>query len=187
MESKLKLYNRVMSTREELKEDFVAKASADIEKRVLLMEEFRTSLRVGLYAAFKNEVRTEKIFREADKRRKELYYPAVDPDSNMFAYFRIIMHEDLRPTPEGLIESSIKQSRLRDINTLNVLIVPGVVFDLHGGRMGYGRGFYDKSLTQFRGKRIALAYDFQVVSELPTGVRGQKVDWIVTEERLIRC
>lgn len=187
MESKLQLYNRMMSTRDELVASFVADASLMIQKRLLLMEEYRTALRVGLYAAFKNEVRTEYLFQEGDKHRKEVYYPAVDAEAGGLGYFRVKQLEDLLPTEGGLREPSAKQSKLRDLNTLNVLVVPGVAFDLHGGRLGLGKGFYDECLTKFRGKRIALAYDFQVVSDFPAAVRGRKVDWIVTEKRIIKC
>ncbi|MFH0800177.1 MAG: 5-formyltetrahydrofolate cyclo-ligase [Pseudomonadota bacterium] len=186
-QSKLQLYNRMMSARDELKIEEVEQASDAIGHRVLQMGEFRTALRVGLYAAFKNEIRTELLFQEGDKNRKEIYYPAVDAEAGGLAFFRVMKLEDLRLTEVGMREPSAKQSRLRELNTLNVLIVPGVAFDLHGGRMGFGQGFYDKCLAGFRGKRIALAYDFQVVPDLPTAVRGRKLDWIVTEKRLIKC
>lgn len=190
MESKLTLFNRMMSTWDELKPDEIVAASQSIQNRVLAMEEFRTALRIGLYAAFKNEIRTEYIFQEGDRHRKEFYYPAVDVEAGEgrgIAYFRVTKLDELLPREAGMREPGAKQSRLRDINTLNVIIVPGVAFDLHGGRLGFGKGFYDSCLERFRGKRIALAYDFQIVSELPTGVRGRKLDWIVTEKRIIRC
>lgn len=186
-ESRTALYNRIMSARDELSRAQVEELGAEIGHRVLRMEEWRTSLRVGLYAAFKNEVRTELLFREGDKHRKEMYYPAVDAEGGGQAYFRVTRLDDLCLTEAGMRQPSAKQSRLRDINTLNLLIVPGVAFDLHGGRMGLGQGFHDKCLLAFRGKRVALAYDFQVVPDLPAAVRGRKVDWIVTEKRLIRC
>lgn len=187
MESKLQLYNRMLAARDELKPEDVARWSTEIQHRVLLMEEFRTALRIGLYAAFKNEIRTELLFQEGDRHRKEFYFPAVDREGGGLAYFRVLKLEDLLPADTGVREPSAKQSRLRDLNNLGVIIVPGVAFDLHGGRMGLSGGFYDKCLENFRGKRIALAYDFQVVPELPTAVRGRKLDWMVTEKRIIRC
>lgn len=187
MESKLQIYNRMQSSREEMKSEEVGELSTQIEKRLLMVEEFRTALRVGLYAAHKNEIRTELLFQEGDKHRKEFYFPAVDTDGGGLAYFRVLRLEDLWPTETGFREPSAKQSRLRDLNILNVLVVPGVAFDLAGGRMGFGKGFYDKCLENFRGKRIALAYDFQIVPEFPMGVRGRKLDLIVTEKRVIKC
>lgn len=187
MESRLQLYNRVLSARDELKPEEIVRASLEVCRRVLSMEEFRTALRVGLYAAFKNEIRTELLFQEGDRHRKEIYFPAVDQQQQGMSYFRVLCFEDLLPIDGGMREPSAKQSRLRDLNTLNVLIVPGVAFDLQGSRMGFGKGFYDTHLAQFRGKRIALAYDFQLVAELPAAVRGRKLDWIVTEKRVVRC
>jgi 5-formyltetrahydrofolate cyclo-ligase len=187
MESKLQLYNRMMATRSELKAEFVEEASLAIQKRVLLMEEFRTALRVGLNAPFDNEVRTDLLFGEGNKHRKELYYPAVDEKHERLMFFRVLDLKDLKPGYAGIWEPTGMIRKLRDVNTLETIIVPGVAFDLHGGRLGFGKGFYDRCLLEFRGKRVALAYDFQIVSELPTAVRGQKVDWIVTESRMIHC
>jgi len=187
MESKLQLYNRMMATRSELKSDFVVEASSAIQKRVRLMEQFRTALRVGLYAAFDNEVKTDTLFTEGDKHRKELYFPAVDEKHGRLMYYRITDLKDLKPGYAGIYEPTGSVRKLRDVNTLETVIVPGVAFDLHGGRLGFGKGFYDRCLLEFRGKRIALAYEFQIVPELPTAVRGQKVDWIVTESRVIHC
>lgn len=186
-ETKTSIYNRMMSTRDELKIEFVEEASVEIQKRAMLMEEFRTALRIGLYAPFRNEVRTDRLFVEGDKNRKEMYYPAEDVDEGKLSYFRIMSLEDLEPHSEGRATPSGKESKLRELNNLRVLFVPGVAFDLSGARLGFGEGFIDASLTGFNGKRIALAYDFQVVAELPHALRGRKVDWIVTEKRIIRC
>jgi 5-formyltetrahydrofolate cyclo-ligase len=180
------LRQRILATRDELAPDVVLENSREVQARVLNLEEFRTALRVGLYAAFQNEIRTEQLFIEGDRHRKEIYFPAVDEECGGLAYFRVKTLEDLLLTAQGFREPSAKQSRLRDLNTLNVVIVPGIAFDVEGRRMGFGKGFYDDCLKQFRGKRIALAYDFQVVAALPHGFK-RAVDWIVTNKRVIRC
>ena len=116
-----------------------------------------------------------------------MYYPAVDSEGGGLAYFRVKNLEELILSEDGFREPTANQSRLRDLNTLNTIIVPGVAFDIHGARLGFGKAFYDKCLEKFRGKRIALAYDFQIVSELPREFRARKLDWIVTEKRIIKC
>lgn len=187
MESKLQLYNRMMATRNELAPEVVNEKSIAIQKRVLMIEEFRTALRIGLYVPYDNEVRTDVLFTEGDKNRKELYFGAVDEKAGKLMFHRVFELKDLKVGSTGLYEPTGTIRKLRDVNTLETLIVPGVAFDLHGGRMGFGKGSYDSILKEFRGRRIALAYEFQIVPELPTAVRGQKVDWIVTESRVIRC
>lgn len=187
MESKTQLYNCMLATRRELKAEFIESASLVIQKRLLLMEQFRTAMRIGLYSAGNNEVRTDFLFTEADKNRKELYYPAPDEREGRLEFYRITDLAQLHPGDAGILRPDSGMSKLRDVNTLDVILVPGVAFDLRGGRLGFGEGYYDKCLLEFSGVRIALAYDFQVVSELPTTVRGQKVDWIATESRVIHC
>ncbi len=187
MEAKLQLYDQMMATLQELRAEFITEASTIIQKRVLLMEEFRTAVRVGLYAPMSNEVRTDMLFTEGDKNRKELYYPVRDAANKRLVFFRVSNLNELRPTLGGIHQLSGPASGLRDVNTLETIIISGLAFDLHGGRLGFSKGIFDQTLLDFRGKRIALAYDFQIVPELPMVLRKQKVDLIVTESRVIRC
>ena len=186
-ESKTQIYNRMLATRDEMKPEDVENLSAQIESRVVGMHEFRTALRAGLYAAYKNEVRTDQIFIEGDKHRKEIYYPAIDTESGGLSYFRVMDLDELLRIDEGFHEPNSLQSKLRTLDNLDVLIVPGVAFDLKGKRMGFRQGFYTNCLKSFRGKRVALAYEFQIVPELPTAIKDRTIDWIVTENRVICC
>ncbi|MFH1875180.1 MAG: 5-formyltetrahydrofolate cyclo-ligase [Pseudomonadota bacterium] len=187
METNPQLYDQMMSTLQELKSSFVTEASTIIQKRVLLMEEFRTALRVGLYAPFGNEVKTDMLFTEGDRNRKELYYPVRDAKNERLVFFRISNLAELRPSLGGIHQLIGATSGLRDVNTLETLIITGLAFDLHGGRLGFSKGIFDQTLLDFRGKRIAIAYDFQIVPQLPMVLRKQKVDLIITESRVIRC
>jgi 5-formyltetrahydrofolate cyclo-ligase len=66
--------------------------------------------------------------------------------------------------------------------------MPGSVFDLRGGRLGYGGGFYDRFLQTAapQALRIGLAYDLQVVAAVPLQRHDQQLDYLVTETRTIR-
>ncbi len=185
--SRVQLFNRMMATRAELDAAFIEQASGEIARRAMLQEAVRTALRIGLYLPFANEVRTDRIFTEGDRHRKELYAPALDETTGETGFFRAMEAQEWEAAHEGIRTPAGRRSRLRDVNTLDVLIVPGVAFDLAGGRMGMGGGFYAECLSAFRGERVALAYDFQVVSDLPMGVEKNAVDSIVTEKRIIRC
>jgi 5-formyltetrahydrofolate cyclo-ligase len=70
-----------------------------------------------------------------------------------------------------------------------VVFVPGVVFDLQGHRLGRGRGWYDQLLNRLRPGAIfvGLAYEFQVVEEVPTQPWDEPVHYVITEKRLINC
>ena len=71
---------------------------------------------------------------------------------------------------------------------IDVVIVPGAAFAADGGRLGLGGGYYDRYLPRAKGAfRLALAYDIQVISEIPTGAHDARVDCILTERRTICC
>jgi 5-formyltetrahydrofolate cyclo-ligase len=73
----------------------------------------------------------------------------------------------------------------------DLVLAPLLAFDDTGGRLGYGGGFYDRTLRELRsaGEVIAVGvgYQAQRVAEVPSGDDDETLDWIVTEERAIRC
>ena len=75
--------------------------------------------------------------------------------------------------------------RLTDFSD-SVCIVPGLGFDRQGYRLGYGKGYYDRFLSSFRGRKIGICYEACLSEVLPHGYFDVAVDWIVTEKRVIR-
>ena len=184
--SKVQLYNEMMAARSELDENFIQRASDEIQRKAFLLDDVRVAKRIGLYACKKGDVLTASIFKEAVKLRKEIYYPVVHGDKILFC--RILNFDELKPREEdGLLMPCVGKRELRSVNDLNVIFVPGLAFDSFGSRLGFGGGRWDRCLSDCRGKRIALAYDFQVIAELPVALKSQKVEWIVTESRVILC
>lgn len=72
-------------------------------------------------------------------------------------------------------------------DAVDVVLVPGRAFDEAGGRLGRGKGYYDRLLHTLRAVRIALAYDEQIVPRVPMERNDERVDWILTPTRTIRC
>ena len=71
---------------------------------------------------------------------------------------------------------------------IDVIIVPGAAFSSDGGRLGLGGGYYDRFLPRARNAvRLVLAFDFQIVPDVPMGVQDARVDVILTERRMISC
>ncbi len=72
----------------------------------------------------------------------------------------------------------------------DVLLVPMLAFDRHGYRLGYGGGFYDRTLDQLRAKKnviaIGVAYAGQEVDAVPRGPHDQPLDYVLTEQGLIQ-
>jgi 5-formyltetrahydrofolate cyclo-ligase len=73
---------------------------------------------------------------------------------------------------------------LRD---LDLVLVPGVAFDTNGHRLGRGKGFYDRLLQNFKGKKIGIAFDEQIVNAIPVEKNDVKVDLVFTPTRCVEC
>jgi 5-formyltetrahydrofolate cyclo-ligase len=74
--------------------------------------------------------------------------------------------------------------------TPDLLIVPLLGFDRHGNRLGYGGGYYDRTITELRNKRttvtVGIAYETQEISHIPHEQHDQRLDWIVTEKSIFK-
>ena len=71
------------------------------------------------------------------------------------------------------------------LNRLDLVLVPGVAFDARGGRLGRGKGFYDRLLAAVRGTKCGVAFDEQIVDAVPNGPLDIRLNCILTPTRLI--
>jgi 5-formyltetrahydrofolate cyclo-ligase len=142
-----------------------------------------------LYVHFRSEVETLLLLehflaagkavsvpRTLRKERKLLAVQITDPANQ------------LKPGCYGILEPSPVQAAL-DPARLDLVLVPGSVFDRCGGRLGYGGGFYDRFLSQDapQALRIGLSFAIQLVDQVPTEAHDQFMDILVTEEQLYDC
>jgi 5-formyltetrahydrofolate cyclo-ligase len=72
------------------------------------------------------------------------------------------------------------------LEKFDLVLVPGMAFDLHGNRLGRGRGFYDRLLEKISGVKCGVGYDFQLLEDIPVEPRDVKVDFIFTPARCVK-
>ena len=87
----------------------------------------------------------------------------------------------------GIMEPDPLLCKPLDPSLIDLIIVPGVAFDSMGGRIGYGKGYYDRFLPQLRADvpKLGLAYDFQVLPRVPQDEFDIRMDAIVTEKGIL--
>ncbi len=155
----------------------------------------RTFARAGLilvYQPFRGEVQTEQIVRDALAAGKRLALPRVRQEPR-----GLTLHA-YSGDPATLVRGAygIREpdpaSPQIDPAEIGLVVVPGVAFDRTGVRLGYGGGYYDRTLPVLRAANpsvalIGLAYAFQVVDALPRDPHDIPVDGVATDEGLIRC
>ncbi len=166
--------------------DECSRLSGRIQESVIRSELFVAARSLALYAACDNEVATGEICRSALAAGKVLCYPRVEADGGLV--FRQVFGEcELVCGSFGIAEPRV-DFPLHPPETLDLILVPGVAFDLDGHRIGYGKGFYDRTVHPLEGsgRLVGLCYDFQLVDRVAGEPHDVQMDMIITEHRMVR-
>jgi 5-formyltetrahydrofolate cyclo-ligase len=142
------------------------------------------------YMPFRSEVNLLPIAVWCWEQGIRVAAPRVVLPERMLAFHYIASYEDLYPQPPwGIQEPSADAPKVESALHQGCMLVPGLAFDIHRGRLGYGGGFYDKYINQLQVQQVsmpyklALAYDLQIVDEVPCEAHDFRVDMIITETR----
>jgi len=183
-EEKSLLREKLKDIRERLDENDVKEKSLEITKKLLELPEYKDAKSVMFYMSVNKEVITDAMVRHA-LQSKKVMIPVSDLDNQLITPAHIKSMEELKPGAYGILEPiDVNPASVEEID---LIILPGLAFDGEGNRLGYGLGFYDKFLQNFKGKKTALAYEAQIVDKVRTTDQDIAVDKIITEERVIEC
>jgi len=156
--------------------------SAAILRQVLALPAFRRARTVLCYASLPYEVRTDALIRACVRRGKQVLLPVARPKARRLAWYPVRdVRTGLRRGAYGIREPRSKGQRPISVRRAQFVVVPGVVFDRRGGRLGHGGGYYDRVLRRIprRVPRVGLAYELQVVDRLPVQAHDQPVDRVI--------
>jgi len=161
-----------------------AVAAEVIQSTFLAMPDYQAAGSIALYWSVKNEVSTERVISHSLQTGKALFFPAVEGDEMLFR--RVIALDDLVAGRFGIMQPTAGCAAA-DPDMIDLIVVPGVGFDLSGQRIGYGKGYYDRTLHRLegKGKLTAFCYDFQIVDSLAGEQHDVNIDRIITEQRVI--
>ena len=137
---------------------------------------------IGLFASVRDEIDTKPLFEALVASGRQVFFPKMDMQSRALNWGPVDALDSLVKGPYGISEPA---SATYSVADLGMIVVPGLGFGLNGGRLGYGAGWYDRSLDVFQGMVVGLGYDCQVLEVVPAEEHDQPVHWIVTELRAI--
>ena len=160
MMSKSDVRQKVLKSFECFSNDRRIKEDEYIYKQIISSNFYKESSSLLIYSSQGHEVNTKKILKKALADEKLVYVPMMQKEC--IGYARIFSIDDLRPGYKGILEP------VTNIVTdkLDILILPGVAFDIQGNRIGRGSGHVDRFLNSQKGTKIALCYSFQFFSNL---------------------
>lgn len=181
-EEKSLLRKEVLHKRNSMSHFEISMKSKLIQQKLIESPVFNQSRSIGLYLAIGSEVQTREIINYALDLGKTVLLPRIM--SNDLRFY-VVDQKDFEKNSFDVNRFGIKEPNIdnRPADFIDLLIIPGIVFDMYGFRIGYGYGYYDKYLTINKfSKSIGLAYDFQFIKKpIPILPHDRKIDVLITE------
>ena len=156
-----------------------------VTNKFLQLPEVASAQIVALYAAIHGELQTTLLAKQLLARQIGLAYPRVLSHQRALCFGRIADLSQLSPQSFGIEEPSCQMPTV-PVEHIDIVVLPGLAFDRQGRRLGWGQGHYDATLQGYKGLKVGLAYEFQVIDEVPSNIYDLPVDVLITDQRTYR-
>jgi 5-formyltetrahydrofolate cyclo-ligase len=161
-------------------------ASAQLCARLKEQPFWNSAASVLFFAPLPDEADVWPLLQETVTGGKIAALPRLDPADQTYAARRVQNPpNEIAIGPFGIREPKTGCAEI-PMSQLDLILVPGVAFDLCGRRLGRGRGFYDRLLAEVQGVKCGIAFDEQVGGEIPTGEHDLLMDFILTPTRCVK-
>lgn len=189
METKYEIRKNVLNKRNNMLQQEVINNSNIIINKLTNLNEYKNSKVVFIYMSFGNEVVTSELIKRMLTENKRVVIPYTDTKNTVLIPSEVkSLEDDLVLNKFGYYEPEFEKIKLVEPEEFDLIVTPGVAFDKQLNRVGYGKGYYDRILLRKRkdAKAVAVAFEFQVLDEVPAESHDIKMDMIITEERIYK-
>jgi len=187
---KKSIRKEIMEKRSKLTWEIIKEKSHIIEERLFNLEEYQKSNFIFSFISFKDEVHTHEIIKNSLNMGKRIGVPVtvIKPRKLLVSELKDF-EKELEIGYYGILTPKKEYQRILSPNIVDLVLVPGVAFDVEGYRVGYGGGYYDRFFSSLKKDviKIGLCYDLQILSQVPRDPYDIPVDLIISENRLIYC
>jgi len=171
-----------------LSDSKVAEKTRAIEDRLFEFANFLEAKIALLYVNGEYEVQTEDIIKRSYGYRKIVVLPAFDPEKFEMNLMKVDQFaQDLVPGARNVLEPDPNRCKPVPMERIDIAIIPGLAFDEKGGRIGSGKGYYDRLIPRLAitTRKVALTFEEQIVAQIPMESHDKHVDIIITDQRII--
>lgn len=189
----------IRATKAEIRNDIVKRLAAlaesevkakirQIENRFFEFANFLEANIVLLYINTAGEVNSQQIIKRCFDYNKIVILPAFEPDTYKMKLMKVDnLDTDLKPGRRGILEPDENRCNVVPVECIDIAIIPGVAFDEKGGRIGSGEGYYDRLIPKLpiTTRKVALAFENQIIRQIQMESHDKHVDIIITEKRII--
>jgi 5-formyltetrahydrofolate cyclo-ligase len=186
---KASLRHQLLKQRLALSPEETARRSRLIFETVRHWQPLHDASTIMTYLSVNHEVQTYDLARYLLEHGKRLIIPKTDVERRHIIPCELASLDDLEPGPFNIPEPKPGKTRPIPVPEIDLHVIPGIVFDLRGGRIGYGLGFYDAFLAKANpdALRVALAFDFQLLPTIPQDVWDVPMNVIITDTQFVEA
>lgn len=185
--NKSEFRSKILKERDKLTKDEIRLKSKTIFDKVTSMKDYQDAEYIMAFLSFSTEVDTHGFIQESLDLGKKVLIPITFPEKNEIKVSEIRSFEELELGYYNILTHKEAHLRFTDPSLIDFILMPGVVFDQEGYRVGYGGGYYDRFLANIDKKvlKLAVAFDLQIVDRVPRDSYDIPVDIIVSEKRVL--
>lgn len=184
-EEKAALRSKCKLLRSQFTEEEKKSLDMRIFNRLTNLWRYRDCETLLTYVSAGIEVDTRALIEDALKRSKKVAVPRCIPGLHEMEFYYITSFDDLQQGAYGIPEPiKSKCEKLVDMSK-GLCIIPALTFDEQGYRLGFGKGYYDRFLSRFKGDTVGICYECCITDRLPRGRFDRCADVVVTEKRVI--
>ncbi|NMA86013.1 MAG: 5-formyltetrahydrofolate cyclo-ligase [Tissierellia bacterium] len=183
------LRQEIIGKRSQLTEKEILEKSSKIKNRLFQLEEFKSANFIFSFISFGDEIHTHDIIKETLAMNKRVGVPiSIDKPRKLLVSEIKDFNEELEIGYYNILAPKKEFERIVPPDLINLVLVPGLAFDSDGYRTGYGGGYYDRFFADANKNmvKIGLCFDLQIVSKVPRDIYDIPVDYIITEDRIIK-
>lgn len=184
-QQKIELRAKYKKIRTECPPDIKSNLDKKITEKFLSLEEYTLCKTIFTFVSSDIEVDTIEIIKKALSDGKQVAVPKCTDKAGHMDFYYINSFDDLKKGYFSILEPDTDNcKKVGDYSGL--CIVPGLCFDYQGYRIGFGKGYYDRFLQNFKGKTVGICYSKCIEKELPKGAFDRSVDIVVTDKYTIQ-
>lgn len=182
MEEKKTIRKKVLTQLKEIQKPEYEQLSYEIASKLYETDEWKQATTIGITISRPPEVDTYQMIRRAWQEKKRVVVPKCYPETKEMIFYELTRFDELESVYYGLYEPMVEKTKSINKEEISLLLVPGVAYDRRGYRIGFGGGYYDRFLTDFKGTTISLAFHLQLFDDLPHEEHDIPVGKIITEQ-----
>lgn len=184
-EQKEQLRRLIRNKRRGFSEKSYRIASEKLHSKLFQWDHFCQSSIIHCFLNTVYEPATKPVISHCWNNKQQVAVPCMEAGSLTLKHSFLDSFEHLKIGLYQILQPRKEQYRSIDINAIDLILVPGVAFDRRGGRLGHGKGYYDRFLEQARAFRLGIAFNFQLLDSIPQDSHDIRMNAVLTETGFI--